>query len=193
MKFNLDSVNRVDLLDGKRIIFLVIGLSVLSGLLGVWLTASLISEFKEASKRENMERVANLYSMTIDAQWDKSFAIEKTISFLKKNEVNVSEVWLVNNLAGVISPVSKAYDLLNDAYLDDILANNKTAPKVQINNTKVYTVFLDEESSIKGVLVIDFAKAFLNEKISFSNQIVSVVFICTILSVFDRFAVDSFI
>ncbi len=105
-----------------------------------------------------VEKAARLYAALISSQLDDKIQTEKNILFVVQSDDDVKDVFVVNKYAGIIAPVSKAYQVVQDADLDKVLLAGQDAKFLKNKNSgKIYLPLFDDKQAIKSVVIISFA------------------------------------
>jgi len=182
MPISISKQDRADLAEAKVLLISHVALALFCVLLTLWMASSAIAEVNKMSKDSAMERAGRLYSIIIREQWSSATAIEETLSFLRDSERGVVDVWLVNSLAGVISPLEKAYQILDDSELDKILSQKEVSSEPVVAAQKVYVPIRSDDSLLKGVLILEFSELLGTAGVSGNLNILSSVFFSVLVS-----------
>lgn len=158
MPIRVSKQDTADLAQAKLLLLSHISLAVFCALFTLFMASSAIEEVNKTSKDSAMERAGRLYSIIIREQWNDASAIEETLSFLRDSERGVVDVWLVNSLAGVISPLEKAYQILDDPELDKVLSQQEVSGEPIVADQRVYVPISGDDALIKGVLILEFSE-----------------------------------
>jgi len=179
----LSQQDKADLTESRVLILSHIALAIVCVLFTLWMALSAISDVNETTKDRAMERAGRLYSILIKEQWGNVNAIEETLSFVRESERGVVDVWLVNSLAGVVSPLEKAYQVLSDAELDKVLEEPPTNNNPIVVNDKVYIPISGEDNELSGVLILQFSERLGSESSAGDLNILGSIVFGVLLSI----------
>jgi len=157
INFTITKQDKADIFSNPVMIFSHMGLAVLCVLVSFWAASSTIREISDEGRDQAMERAGRLYSMVISEQWENTAAIEDTLTFLQETEKGVVEVWLVNELAGVISPLAKAYEILQDPDLESLIGKKEAFVDISVVADRVYIPLFSSDKTLQGVLILKFS------------------------------------
>ena len=120
-----------------------------------------LSEVKESQRNSfssYVDKAAQLYAALIESQFDNKVQTEKNILFIVQSDEYVKDVFVVNKFAGVVAPISKAYQVIQDSDLDALLVADSDAKFMKNNSSgRVYLPLFDEQKKINAVVVVSFA------------------------------------
>ena len=139
------------------ILFSVVVLSI-SFLIAYLIHASSISKVIANTNANHELNSAKLYAQVINAQFSDKVQTEKNIQFINESDASLENVFVVNKFAGIIFPVSMAYDIIRDPKFDEILNLGSEAVVVHDKqNNKIFSPLFAADKSIKGVVIIQFS------------------------------------
>ena len=121
---------------------------------------SAVKSSERNSYSSYVEKAARLYAALIESQLDDKVQTEKNILFVIQSDNDVKDIFVVNKFAGVIAPISKAYEVIQDADLDKVLVAGQNAQFLRsVNSGKMYLPLFDEKKAIKAIVVVSFSMA----------------------------------